>query len=57
MKEFYNENADFKGYVDRYCKKHKVTVDEALAHEIVKQVYLQYAEGCLECDVKTPYTC
>ena len=29
MEEFYNSNADFKDYVDKYCKKHGCTVEEA----------------------------
>ena len=44
MREFYNRNADFKMYVDRYCKQYGLTVDEALDHEIVKQVAAQYRE-------------
>lgn len=44
MREFYNSNADFKRYVDRYCKQYGVTVDEALEHELVKQVAAQYRE-------------
>lgn len=39
VKEFYNSNADFKAYVDKYCKKHKYTVEEALEHALVKDVY------------------
>ena len=45
LKEFYNRNADFKMYVDRYCKQYRLTVDEALEHEIVKQVAAQYKES------------
>ena len=44
MREFYNHNADFKMYVDRYCKQYGLTVDEALEHELVKQVAAQYRE-------------
>ena len=44
LKEFYNRNADFKMYVDRYCKQYGLTVDEALEHEIVKNVAAQYRE-------------
>lgn len=42
MKEFYSSNADFKAYVDKYCKKHKCTVEEALEHALVKDVYECY---------------
>ena len=44
MKEFYNFNEDFKAYVDRYCKKNKYSVEEALKHKIIKEVYEQYKE-------------
>ena len=44
MMEFYNHNEDFKMYVDRYCKTYGLTVDEALEHELVKQVAAQYRE-------------
>lgn len=44
MREFYNHNEDFKRYVDRYCNQYGLTVDEALEHEIVKQVAAQYRE-------------
>ena len=44
MRDFYNHNADFKRYVDRYCKTYRLTVDEALEHEIVKRVAEQYRE-------------
>ena len=45
MKEFYNSNPDFKNYMDKYCKKHKCTVEEALKHKLVKAVYEQYKEN------------
>lgn len=32
----YEQNADFKRYVDRYCTKHRVSVDEALQHYLVQ---------------------
>ena len=44
MMEFYNHNADFKMYVDRYCNQYGLTVEEALEHELVKQVAAQYRE-------------
>ena len=44
MREFYDRNADFKMYVDRYCNQYGLTVDEALEHELVKQVAAQYRE-------------
>ena len=44
MYDFYDRNTDFKRYVDRYCKQYGLTVDEALEHEIVKNVAAQYRE-------------
>lgn len=44
MNEFYNSNADFKRYIDRYCKTHGLTVEEALEHELVRQAAAQYRE-------------
>lgn len=43
----YAENEDFKRYVDRYCTKHRVSVDEALQHYLVQaagRVYKEQAE-------------
>lgn len=40
----YDDNADFKRYVDRYCTKHRVSVDEALQHYLVQIVGRQYKE-------------
>ena len=42
MKDFYNKNSDFKEYVDKCCKKHKCTVEQALNHALVKEVYEYY---------------
>lgn len=42
--EFYENNKDFKLYVDRYCQTYRLSVDEALKHELVRQVYLMYRE-------------
>ena len=44
MKDFYNSNTDFKEYVERYCKKHKCTVEEALKHKVVEDVCEHYKE-------------
>lgn len=45
MKDLYNSDPDFKSYVDKYCRSYKIPVDEALSHELVKQVALYYKEG------------
>ena len=48
MMDFYNKNKDFKLYVNLYAKKYNegksISVNEALEHEIVKQVAEQYRE-------------
>ena len=44
MDEFYATNEDFSEYVDRYCKKHEITVQEALKHKIVKH-YFEWLGG------------
>lgn len=44
IKEFYETNQNFKFYVDRYCNQYRLSVDEALRHELVRQVYLMYVE-------------
>ena len=37
-RQLYQNNADFKEYVDKYCKtlRHNCTVEEALTHITVK---------------------
>ncbi len=40
----YRYNKRFREYVDKYCKKHGCTVEEALQHELIKQVYRHYTE-------------
>lgn len=40
----YAENEDFKRYVDRYCTKHCVSVDEALQHYLVRMAGRMYKE-------------
>ena len=44
MKEFYISNADFRDYVKSYCKKHKISIDEALQHAIIKEVAKHYKD-------------
>lgn len=36
----YRHNKEFRDYVDKYCESRKVTVEEALQHEIVRQKFL-----------------
>ena len=48
LKGLYETNADFRRYVDRYCKNsHEgkgCSLEEALEHEVVRQVAEQYRE-------------
>ena len=37
----YNNNLEFKEYVDKYCAKHGIDVEEALTHKIVLE-YLHF---------------
>ena len=47
LKEMYETNAEFRGYVDRYCNPYsegkKITVEEALTHAMVRN-YAAYLE-------------
>lgn len=47
MKEFYNNNSDFRDFVNNHCKKYKISVDEALKHAIVKE-YAKYKKDLME---------
>lgn len=40
----YEQNADFKRYVYRYCVKHRISVSEALQHYLVQMAGRQYKE-------------
>lgn len=40
----YEQNEDFKQYVDRYCVKHCISVAEALQHYLVQIAGRQYKE-------------
>lgn len=40
----YAQNADFKRYVDRYCVKHRCTVEQALQHYLVQMAGRMYKE-------------
>jgi hypothetical protein len=40
----YEQNADFKRYVDRYCVKHRISVAEALQHYLVQMAGRMYKE-------------
>ena len=40
--EEYNLNEDFRQYVDKYCKKHNVTPEQAVEHKLVQYVLEEY---------------
>lgn len=40
----YEQNADFKRYVDRYCVKHSISIAEALQHYLVQMAGRMYKE-------------
>ena len=40
--DMYEQDEDFKRYVDKYCTKHQISVDEALSHVIVQDVASNY---------------
>ena len=40
----YAINEDFRNYVDRYCKKHNISIAEALTHKLVQETREQYKE-------------
>lgn len=44
MKDFYNQNKDFKEYVDRYCRNKDVTVKEVLSYKQTQLVAEYYRE-------------
>lgn len=41
----YAENEDFRRYVDKYCTKHRISVDEALQHYLVQAAGDIYKSG------------
>jgi hypothetical protein len=40
----YEQNDDFKRYVDRYCVKHRISVEQALQHYLVRMAGRMYKE-------------
>ena len=44
MQELYENNSDFRGYVNRYCRTYRISVEEALEHKLVQEVGEQYKE-------------
>lgn len=48
MRDFYESNSDFRDYVEKYRKKHDLTVDEALQHASVREAENYYREKEIE---------
>lgn len=44
VRQFFNKNADFREYVERYCNTYKITVEEALTHALVNEVADYYED-------------
>lgn len=42
LKQFYDENQDFRNYVDRSCRTGRWTVEQALTHKITNAVAEEY---------------
>lgn len=42
LTDMYEQDEDFKRYVDRYCTKHQIPVKEALTHVIVQDIASSY---------------
>ena len=40
--DMYEQDMDFKRYVNRYCAKHQIPVNEALTHVIVQDLASYY---------------
>lgn len=47
--EEYNLNEDFREYVDKYCKKHNVTPEQAVEHKLVQYVLEEYNHRRVDC--------
>ena len=43
LTDMYEQEEDFKRYVDKYCTKHQISVNEALTHVIVQDVASGYS--------------
>lgn len=44
LKEMYENNADFRRYVDRHTRQYEVSTEEALKHALVRN-YAEYLEN------------
>lgn len=44
IKNEYQNNKLFRDYVNKYSYQYKISIDEALTHELVKQACLYYTD-------------
>ena len=44
LKQFYNDNQDFREYVNRSCRTGRWTVEQALTHKITNAVAEEYRD-------------
>lgn len=44
MKNDYRYNTDFRNYVDKYCQKQGISIEDAMQHVIAREVWRQYTE-------------
>lgn len=44
ISDFYSTNSDFKNYVDKFAKKHDISIEKALAFATVKLAYEYYED-------------
>lgn len=42
LREYMNENSDFRRYVSKFCRNRHITIDTALALKVVENVALSY---------------
>ena len=47
--EEYNINPEFHEYVDKFCKDHKLTPEQAVQHKIVQNVMEEYRHKRVNC--------
>ena len=55
MEKLYEENKEFRRYVDRYCVKHGITPEQAFGHLLVKY-YAEYLKKSKEGKIITTTT-
>lgn len=45
IKNYYYNDENFRSYVDKYRSDRKISLEEALTHKIVKEIYFHYKEA------------